>query len=261
MPFGTQTPDFPDTGCAIVFGGSGGLGAETAGLLASRGCDVVLTYHSNQAKGEAVAAQINDLGRKGTAVKCDVTQRDQVDAALQTALDEHGSIHTVVSAGGLIFRTAPLPDFSAEEFRGVVEADIIGFFNIAQATVPKLRDTKGTITALITCAVDRTVATDALSATPKAAVTMMMRQIATEEAGYGVRSNAVGPAVIDGGMVPPMKENDEATAKLLDMAVEFTPMKRLGTEAEVAEAVVFLASSKASYITGQSLMVDGGLSA
>lgn len=258
-PFGVQEPEFPSSGCAVVFGGSGGLGAESAGLLAARGCDVALTYHSRKEAGEQVAERITGMGRRATAHACDVTKREDVDRVVAAALDGFGSIHTVISAGGLVFRTSPLTDFAPDEFKGVVDADVMGFFNIAQAAIPSMRESGGSVVALITCAVARTVATDSLSAVPKAAVTMLVRQLAAEEAANGIRANAVGPAVIDGGMVIPMRD-DPATKALLDQAVQFTPLGRLGSEAEVAEAVVFLASSKAAYITGQALMVDGGLS-
>lgn len=258
--FGVQTPDFPTTGCAVVFGGTGGIGAATAGLLAERGCDVVLTYRSRASEAEELAASIRTLGRKASALACDVTDQEAVQAVVDAALADHGRIHTVVSAAGLVFRTRPLVEFTHEEFAGVITTDVLGFFNIAKSSVPALRSGGGgSITALITTAVDKTVPTDALSATPKAAVSMMMRMLATEEAGYGIRANAVGPGVIDGGMVPPMRDADETTRDLLALAVDLTPLKRLGLAEEAAEAIVFLASSKASYITGQRLMVDGGL--
>lgn len=261
MSHGVQCPDFPDRGCAIVFGATGGLGRASAGLLAERGCDVVLTYKSRAAEAESLAEEIRALGRSATPVACDVTDPASVRAVADTAASEHGSVHTVVSAGGLVFHTAPMIEFADEAFRGVIDTDVLGFFNIAKATVPLLRENGGgSIVALITCAVSRTVATDALSATPKAAVSMMVRQLATEEAANGIRANAVGPGVIDGGMVIAMRD-DPPTAALLDMAVDFTPLGRLGEESEVAEAVAYLASSKAAYVTGQLLMVDGGLSA
>lgn len=260
--FGVQTPEFPSSGCALVFGATGGVGAATAGLLAERGCDVVVTYRSRSEEAEKLASRLQELGRKAKALSCDVTDRESVAAVVEAALAEHGRIHTVVSAAGLVFRTRPMVEFTYEEFSGVINTDVIGFFNIAKASVPALRaGGGGSITALITSAVDRTVPTDALSATPKAAVAMMVRQLATEEAANGIRANAVGPGVIEGGMVPAMREADEVTAKLLDAAVEFTPMGRTARAEEIAEAIVFLASSKASYITGQRVHVDGGITA
>lgn len=259
MSYGIQTPNFPD-GCAIVFGGSGGLGQASAGLMAERGSDIVVTYRSRADEARSFVEALRKMGRKAEALPCDVTDRVQVDAVFAAAVKSFGRVHTVVSAGGLVFDTGPLADFKPESFRGVIETDVIGFFNIAQAGIPILRAGKGgSFVALITCATKRTVPLDALSATPKAAVQMMVRQIATEEARNGIRANAVGPGVIDGGMVIPMMKTE--TKKLLDMAVEFTPLGRLGRCEEIAEAVAYLASSKAAYITGQSLMVDGGLSA
>jgi NAD(P)-dependent dehydrogenase (short-subunit alcohol dehydrogenase family) len=259
MTFGTPTPDFP-AGCAIVFGASGGLGQATAGLIAERGSDVVLTYRSRPQEAEQAAVKIRALGRKALALPCDVTDRASIAAVVKAALEHFGRIHTVVSAGGLVFDTGPLAEFREAAFRGVIETDVIGFFNIAQATIPALRQGGGgSVVALVTCAIGRTVPTDALSATPKAAVATMIKQIATEEARAGIRANAVGPGVIDGGMVIPLRETP--AKKLLDGAVKATPLGRLGTCEEVAEVVTFLASSKAAYVTGQVLMVDGGLAA
>lgn len=260
MSFGITTRDFPASGCALVFGGSGGLGAASAGLMAERGSDIVVTYRSRASEAEALVGKIRALGRKAEAMACDVTDAGQVKDVFAKAVKHFGRVHTVVSAGGLVFDTGPLADFKPSSFRGVIETDVVGFFNIAQAGIPVLREGKGgSFVALITCATKRTVPLDALSATPKAAVQMLVRHIATEEARNGIRANCVGPGVIDGGMVIPMMQTE--TKKLLDMAVEFTPLGRLGECAEIAEAVAFLASSKAAYVTGQSLMVDGGLSA
>lgn len=259
MNFGINTPDYP-AGCAVVFGGSGGLGQASAGLMAQRGSDILVTYRSRADEASKFVEQLRGMGRKAEAMACDVTDRAQIDAVFAKAVKTFGRVHTIVSAGGLVFDTGPIADFKMESFRGVIETDVIGFFNIAQSGIPVLRAGKGgSFVGLITCATKRTVPLDALSATPKAAVEMMVRQIATEEARNGIRANAVGPGVIDGGMVIPMMLTE--TRKLLEMAVEFTPLGRLGTCDEIAEAVAFLASSKAAYITGQSLMVDGGLSA
>ncbi len=259
MSFGINAPEY-SPGCAVIFGGSGGLGQASAGLMAQRGSDIMVTYRSRADETRQFVEKLRGLGHKAESMACDVTDRAQVDAVLAKAVKTFGRVHTIVSAGGLVFDTGPIADFKFESFRGVIETDVIGFFNITQSGIPVLRAGKGgSFVALITCATKRTVPLDALSATPKAAVQMMVRQIATEEARNGIRANAVGPGVIDGGMVIPMMLTE--TRKLLEMAVEYTPLGRLGTCDEIAEAVAFLASSKAAYITGQSLMVDGGLSA
>lgn len=124
--------------------------------------------------------------------------------------------------------------------------------------MPALRSRGGgSIVAVIASSTERTVPTNALSATPKAAVAMMIRQIATEEGRNGIRANAVGPGIVDGGMVRSMRD-DPAIQAMLDHAVESIPLGRLGTTEDIAEAIVFLASSKAAFVTGQLLMVDGG---
>ncbi|KAF3074053.1 hypothetical protein V8C40DRAFT_285230 [Trichoderma camerunense] len=259
MAFGVTQPEFSE-GCAVVFGGSGGLGRASAGLMAERGSNVVVTYRSRSADAESLVEELRKLGRKASAIACDVTDRKAVEAVFKHAVETYKRVHTIVSAGGLVFDTGPLSEFKEESFRGVIETDVYGFYNIVQVGVPVLREGKGgSFVALVTSAVSRTVPYDALSATPKAAVTMMVRQLATEEAAYGIRANAVGPGVINAGMVQPMMETP--TRALLEGATAVTPLKRWGEAAEIAEAVAFLASSKASYITGQILMVDGGLAA
>jgi NAD(P)-dependent dehydrogenase (short-subunit alcohol dehydrogenase family) len=259
MSYGVTTPDFPADGCAIVFGASGGLGNSTAGLLAERGANVVATYRSRPGPANDLAESIRKMGRKATAMQCDVMERASIDRVVSDALKEYGRIHTVISAGGIVFGTGPMVDFKDEAFRDVIETDVFGFFNISKAVVPALRKGGGgSITALITQAVTRITPEDTLSAVPKAAIWMMVRQLAAEEARSGIRANAVGPGVINGGMVLPMLEGPEK--KILDWAIEVTPLHRMGECAEVAEALTFLASSKAAYITGQFLNIDGGMS-
>jgi NAD(P)-dependent dehydrogenase (short-subunit alcohol dehydrogenase family) len=186
-----------------------------------------------------------------------VTDVAAVQATINLALEKYGRIHSVISAGGIAFGTPMLGETPFSDFERVIRTDVFGFFNIAQTSLPALRKQGGSITALVTTAVHRTYPGDTLSTPPKAAVEAMIKQIALEEAVNGIRANAVGPGVIDAGMVLPMKLT--SAKELLDYAVQLTPMKRLGTDFEVAEAVSFIASNKASYITGQTLMVDGGL--
>jgi NAD(P)-dependent dehydrogenase (short-subunit alcohol dehydrogenase family) len=256
--FRSTESDFPEAGCAVVFGGSGGIGAATADWLAWRGCDVVVTYGSRRAEAEQLANTLVSRGRGAIAVACDITDSASTQSVVDAALSRYGRVHTVITATGPHFDTAPLADLDADTFIGVVRTDVIGFFNVARATVPALRSGGGgSIVAVIASSIERTVPTNAMSATPKSAVAMMIRQLAAEEGRNGIRANAVGPGIVDGGMVRAMR-HDPAIEGMLQHAVQSIPLGRLGRTEEIAEAIGFLASSKASFITGQLLMVDGG---
>lgn len=254
--FGVTEKPFPEQGCALVFGGSGGLGQAISGLMASWGANVAVTYYSKQEAAEQIVGQIEELGRKASLHRCDVTDAADVRRVTEEVASQHGRIHSVISAGGTFFEFAPVPELPAETFRKVIETDVFGFFNIAQTTLPHLRKQGGSVVALITCANGRTVHSDSYSATPKAAVQQLVRQIALEEGVNGIRANAVGPGVIDSGLVVAMKD---VAGELLDEIAKNTPIGRQGRAEEIAETVAFLASTKAGYITGQSLHVDGGL--
>jgi NAD(P)-dependent dehydrogenase (short-subunit alcohol dehydrogenase family) len=256
--FGVPAPDFPD-GCAIVFGGSGGLGEAIGCLLAERGCDVVLTYRNRPEKGEKVADVIRSLGRRALSLKCDATDDASVGAVVGDVATEFGRVHTAVCATGVMLNTGPTLEFSSDQLREVLETDVIGFMNIARAVVPAMRDGGGgSIVAMCTAGIPKLVSHDALSAVPKIAVDKLVKYIAHEEARHGIRANALGLGGIDAGMTALIKE---ANSEIVETAAkQWTPLGRLGTGAEVAEAAVFLASAKASYITGSLLLVDGGIS-
>ena len=115
------------------------------------------------------------------------------------------------------------------------------------------------VVALVTLAIDRLLPTDGLSATPKAAVWQMVKQLAGEEGVNNIRVNAVGPGVVDGGMLTPMLEDPDVRA-VVDQAMEVTPLRRKAKYEDIGHAVLYLASSRSGFVTGQHFHVDGGLS-
>lgn len=259
MTFGTKGPDFP-AGCAVIFGANGGIGQAIAGLIAERGAAVVIVYRSDPGKAKALADRIAQEGGKATTAVCDVTDRAAVEKVMADALAAHGRIHTVVSAIGPLIEVTPLSTSREAHFRSVIDADVHGFYNIAQLAVQYFKKGGGgSLTALVSPVIDRVVPNDSMSAIPKAALAMMVKHIAREEADSGIRANVVGPGVTNAGLVTGALAAGPAR-DMLDFAQSLAALKRRAEASEIAEVVAFIASAKASYVTGQTIMVDGGLS-
>jgi NAD(P)-dependent dehydrogenase (short-subunit alcohol dehydrogenase family) len=138
-----------------------------------------------------------------------------------------------------------------------MHADATGFFHLVHAALPHLRKTCGSIVAVTSAGITRFPSRDILSVAPKAAIEALVRAVAKEEGRFGVRANAVALGVIDAGIFKRL-EGGELGASWTDAAKANTPLRRFGTAEEVAEAVAFMASARASYVTGQTLAVDGG---
>jgi NAD(P)-dependent dehydrogenase (short-subunit alcohol dehydrogenase family) len=139
-----------------------------------------------------------------------------------------------------------------------VEEDVVGFFNVVQPSLRYLRDTQGSIVAVTTAATQRYPVRDGLSAGPKGAVETTLRAVAAEEGRYGVRANSVGPGMLTDGMAARLIESGDLDDAALEVTVRNIALRRFGEAVDVAEAVCFLASNRARFITGQLLAVDGG---
>ena len=245
-------------GAAIVFGGSGGLGTGIVNLLAESGSDVAFSYHKNKENAEKNLSGIEEIGRSGLIASVDLLDMENVQNFVNDAKDKFGRIHSVIFATGPFLHIMPVLEAKPEDVYKTIDTDIKGFYHVLRAVVPVLKEGGGgSITALTTAAIHKYISTDGLSSIPKAGVQHLCTAIAREEGHHGIRANCVAVGLIAVGL---SQEIDSPPGGILDQWMNQVPLGRAGDPKELFDAVVFLASDNAGYISGQSLPVDGGYS-
>jgi NAD(P)-dependent dehydrogenase (short-subunit alcohol dehydrogenase family) len=240
---------------AIVTGGGSGIGRAAAVTLGREGARVVVT-DIDAASGQETAAIICQAGGQAAFVQADVTNSEDVQALMATACDRFGRIDILHNNAGLAVRHA-VADQDEEGWDRCLNVNLRGVFLCSKYAIPHMRDHGGSIinTGSVTGIVG--VRNRAAYSATKGAIVILTRNMALDYAPYWIRVNCVCPGFTRTALIARLLEDPERTRCLTEMH----PLGRLGTPEDIANAVLFLASDEASWITGQALAVDGGFSA
>jgi 3-oxoacyl-[acyl-carrier protein] reductase len=261
---------------ALVTGGSRGLGRADALTLARAGADVVIAdiqvesdageeverygplAQAARAQGlvfsEATAQEIQGMGRRAAAIKCDVTDRGQVEATVARAVAEFGSVDILVNNAGTLDHVGQIGDQVPELWERDLRVNLTGAFNCAQAVWPHMRERGwGRIVNMASVAGTLGGFGQASYSTTKAGLIGLTRTLALEGARHGITCNAIVPGIIG------TEAFQFGNAAMNERMVKRTALRRPGEPQEVANAIAFLCSDLASYITGVALNVSGGI--
>ena len=233
----------------LVTGGAQGIGEACARRFAREGAKVVIADIDDE-RGEALAAELG-----GLYVHCDVGDKAQVEALVAQSLSAHGRIEVLVNNAG-VFKAADFLEVTEADFDAVLRINLKGAFLVGQAVARVMAAAgKGSIVNMSSVNGTLAIPTIASYNVSKGGINQLTRVMALSLADKGVRVNAVAPGTIATELAArAVLTSDEAKAKIMSR----TPMKRLGEPSEIADAVAYLASDAASYITGEIVVVDGG---
>lgn len=245
------------SGCAIVVGGSRGIGRACSIALAESYTSIAIVFRDNRQAAEAVARDVEARGAKSLVLQADVRDAVGASATIAEIASKTGSINTLVHSAGGSSAWKTVRELSHQEFADIIDLDLNGFFNFANPALRLMHEQRsGTIVAISSIAARACSPRSAQTAAAKAGLEAMIRVIAKEEGKYGIRANAVSIGLTETDMGrDAMKHWGEAVTKKV---IAQSALGRIGSADEVANVVAFLASEKASYITGRVLCVDGG---
>ncbi|MEM1115595.1 MAG: SDR family oxidoreductase [Bacteroidota bacterium] len=240
---------------ALITGGSRGIGAATARRLARAGATVALSYNASPDRAQAVVEAITSAGGTAQAYQADAADADAVAGLVEQVVADHGGLDILVNNAG-VYKTGPVHEFSDADYDTSLDVNVRGPFAALRAAASHLRD-NGRIVNVGSIVATTSFPGLAVYSASKAAVAALSGVVAKELGGRGITVNTVHPGPIDTEMNPADPDQNPGAAA----QASFTALGRYGTADEVAEAVTFLASPAASYITGAELTVDGGMTA
>lgn len=232
---------------ALVTGAARGIGLATTKLFLQDGWSVAMVDRDGEALLSA-AAGLNNV----TAITKDVSEQADVAAIIERTLEEFGQIDALINNAG-VADFGPIEETDFARWRRVMETNLDGVFMLSQAAIPALKKTQGNIVNIASISGLRASTLRVAYGTSKSAVIQLTKQQAAELGEYGIRANCICPGPVRTKLAMAVHSQE-----IIDAYHDAIPLNRYGDEIEIANAICFLASDKASYITGQVLAVDGG---
>lgn len=231
----------------IITGASRGIGAAAAAIFAGEGWNVAVNYNSSRERAENIAGEIG-----GIAVKADVSVRREVDSMVETVMEKYGRIDALINNAGIAANSL-FTDITEEEWDRIFSVDVKGVFNCTQAVLPHMiRKKSGRIINISSMWGVTGASCEVHYSAAKAAVIGMTKALAKEVGPSGITVNCIAPGVIDTEM------NKNLTPEDIETLRSETPLGIIGSPYDIAAAALFLASSRADFITGQVLGINGG---
>lgn len=238
---------------ALVTGASRGIGRQIAISLAAEGAFVIVNYNGSKERADQVVREITENGGKAAAVCCNVADNDACEEMVKNLIAEYGRVDILVNNAG-ITRDNLLMKMSEQEFDDVINTNLKGAFHtIRHLSRYFLKQRSGRIINISSVSGITGNAGQANYSASKAGVIGLTKSVARELASRGITANAVAPGMVDTEMTEVLSDS------IKEQMLAQIPLRRIGNPQDIADAVVFLASDKASYITGQVLTVDGGM--
>jgi 3-oxoacyl-[acyl-carrier protein] reductase len=238
---------------ALVTGGSRGIGRAIALRLALQGADVAFSYKGNRAAAETCAGELEALGRRALAIQADAREQEGAEALVKQVLEAFGKVDILVNNAG-ITRDDLIMRMKKEDWTDVLETNLFGaFYALKAVTRPMLKARGGRIINITSVSGQAGQMGQANYSSAKAGLIGLTKAAARELASRNITVNAVAPGFVVSPMTDPLPQEAK------DALLARIPLGRMGCDAEVAAAIVFLASEEAGYITGAVLDVNGGL--
>ena len=238
---------------AIITGGSRGIGKSICETFAQNGCNIAFTYNNSKDSAEALAKELNSSGIKAKAYKSDASNFDDATKLVEDVLNDFGKIDILVNNAG-IKKDNLLMRMEKEDFDIVVNTNLSSVFNLTKASIKTfLKQRNGSIVNISSVVGVKGNAGQSNYSASKAGIIGFSKSIALELGSRNIRSNVIAPGFIETDMTDSLSED------VINSWKESIPLKRGGNPSDVGNACVFLASDLSSYITGQTLHVDGGM--